>query len=306
MGNNNLNRAKKAKNDEFYTQLSDIEKELQHYKEHFKGKKIYLNADNYKESMFWKYFSLSFDHLGLESLTATHFSNSERVNKAVLTKDGLVIEELKQNGDFRSQESIDILKESDIVVSNTPFSLFREYIAQLMKYDKKFLVIGNMNAITYKETFGFIKENRLWLGISAPKIFTVPEHYEVTKNIFIDEDGIKKAKFGNILWFTNLEHKIRNEEVLLYKEYNEVDYPKYDNYDAINVDKVKDIPKDYYKEVGVPITFLSKYNPNQFEILGDSRYITGGDKANDINYINGKLLYRRIIMKRKDTNEVFM
>lgn len=262
--NSNLHAAKTAKNDEFYTQLVDIENELKHYKDHFKGKVVYCNCDDAEESNFFKYFSLNFEHLGLKKLITSCYNENGRGRYLVYEgdkngnnvpdADEIGVFEFEGNGDFRSAESIKLLKEADIVVTNPPFSLFREYIAQLMEYSKKFLVIGNMNAITYKEIFPLIKENKLWLGYNYCKEFIMP-------------NGEIKS-FGNINWYTNLEHDKRNEEIILYRTYNETDYPKYDNYDAINVNKVKDIPCDYDGVMGVPITFLDKYNPNQFEIVG--------------------------------------
>lgn len=278
----NLRDAKKNKNDEFYTQLVDIEKELKHYKNHFKDKVVYLNCDDPTESNFWKYFALNFEFLGLKKLIATHYHNENPTYKLELFEyyKEPVKTNLQQNGDFRSDESIELLKESDIVVTNPPFSLFREYIAQLVEYDKKFIVIGSMNAITYKECFKLIKENKIWLGNNAVKEFMQP-------------NGEMK-KFGNILWYTNLTHEKRNETIILWKEYNEKDYPKYDNYDAINVDKVNEIPKDYEGEMGVPITFLGKFNPKQFEIV---KFRKGDDNKDLI--INGKTPYFRMIIRRR-------
>ena len=260
--NSNLHAAKKAANDEFYTKLSDIENELKHYKDHFKGKVIFCNCDDPEESNFWKYFQLNFEFLGLKKLISTHFDDEKPSYKLELvgdidgdgrvTKGDIIKTPLKQNGDFRSPECVDILQEADIVVTNPPFSIIREYIAQLVEYNKKFIFIGPQNIITYKEVFPLIKDNKLWLGYTHPKEFITPGSTQ---------------KFGNISWFTNLETKKRTEDLLLFRTYNEKDYPKYDNYDAINVDKVKDIPMDYYGVMGVPITFLDSYNPNQFEII---------------------------------------
>ncbi len=320
--NTNLHKAKEAKNDEFYTQLSDIEKELNHYKDHFKGKVVYCNCDDCFESNFFKYFALNFKHLGLKKLITTCYSPSpvahkevnlfnfdepteEEVSKAykieieekdIPTTDGWTLQNveeltrkhatlLKGDGDFRSEECIALLKESDIVVTNPPFSLFREYVAQLVEYGKKFLIIGSMNAITYKEIFPLIKDNKLWLGYNYVKEFINPK------------GDIKK--FGNILWYTNLDIKKRHEDLIIFKNYNEKDYPKYDNYDAINVDKVSDIPCDYDGIMGVPITFLDKFNPSQFNIVGLDRYtapkecLVGGRVA-----INGTPCYARILIKK--------
>ena len=316
MQNKSLREAKKAKNDDFYTNISDIEKEIKHYKEHLKGKIIYCNCDDPTVSNFFKYFCLNFRELGIKKLITTCYKNQNRdqfskndVDKAIYleyngTKNSngvpdinkeLKVKNLKGDGDFRSKECINLLKKSDIITTNEPFSLLREYVAQLMKYRKKFIIIGNMNAITYKEMFKLIKENKMWLGYTSPKEFRQP-------------DGSIK-KFGNINWYTNLEIKKRNEPLILYKKYNVKDYQKYDNYDAIEIKKTKDIPIDYKGVMGVPITFLNKYNPKQFEILGMSssagyrKEIVGipflGDKdARPL--IKGKNVYARIFIKNKE------
>jgi hypothetical protein len=212
---------------------------------------------------------------------------------------------LKENGDFRSEECIELLKEADIVVTNPPFSLFREYVSQLMEHGKKFLIIGNQNALTYKETFSLIKDNKIWLGVDngGTKWFQVPDHYDIKTEtrIKIDENGIKYFSMGSIMWFTNLDHKKRHENLILYKQYNQTDYPKYDNYDIINIDKYMDIPLDYNGIMGVPITFADKYNPDQFEIVGianSARWIG----LECFTILHGKKLYNRILIKRK-TNE---
>ena len=302
----NLTKAKSEKNDEFYTQLSDIENEVKHYKGHFKGKTIFLNCDDPEKSMFWKYFQLNFNHLGLKKLIATHFESSKPSYKLTmehdLNGDGVMDEHdivktpLKQNGDFRSDESIELLKECDIVVTNPPFSLFREYIAQLMEYDKKFLVVGTVNAVTYKEIFPLIKNNKLWAGVNFNKTmeFMMPDTYIVTKNGRTDELGNKYGRVPAIAWYTNLDIKKRHEDVLLHKKYTPEEYPKYDNYEAINVNKVVDIPLDYTGEVGVPITFLNVFNPSQFELV---KFRKGNDNKDLV--INGKTPYFRIIIKRK-------
>ncbi len=291
--NTNLNKAKTAKNDEFYTQLSDIEKELGHYKEHFKDKIVFCNCDDPEESNFWFYFAQNFQFLGLKKLISTHYETDKPSYKLEIVKDvnadgkinnlDVIKTPLTQNGDFRSNECIELLKECDIVVTNPPFSLFREFVTQLVEYDKKFLIIGNKNAINYKETFKLVKLDKLWLGRTFPKRFAQP-------------DGSIK-QFGNIGWFTNIDVKKRHEDLILFRNYTPEKYPKYDNYDAINVDKTVDIPHDYAGVMGVPITFLDKYNPEQFEILGDGRYITG--ECNDINIVNGVLKYRRIMIRNK-------
>lgn len=262
----NLSIAKAIKNDEFYTRIEDIEKEIKFYREHFKNKVVFCNCDDPEWSNFWRFFSTNFEFLGLKKLISTHYVENGSSYRLELKKDingdgiingeDLVKTKLKEDGDFRSKESIEILKEADIIVSNPPFSLFREYIDLLMKNKKQFLIIGSQNAITYKEFFPLLKENKVWLGNTAAKTFKQP-------------DGTEKH-FGNICWFTNLLHKKRSEEILLFKTYqgNEEDYPKYDNYDAIEVSKVKNIPIDYKGVMGVPITFLDKHNIDQFDIVG--------------------------------------
>lgn len=307
--NGSLHAAKREKNDEFFTQLTDIEKELRHYKRQLQGKVVFCNCDDPEWSNFWKYFTLNFEHLGLAKVVSTHYargSSSYKLEYFGAGKD-IVTTPLEGDGDFRSPECVEILKEADLVVTNPPFSLFREYVTQLMEHDKRFLIIGSNNAITYKETFKFIKENRLWLGTTAPKDFAQP-------------DGTIK-KFGNIGWFTNLEHKKRNEELVLFRTYagNEGQYPKYDNYDAIEVSKVSDIPCDYEGAMGVPITFLDKFNPGQFQVIGlandkrviDDAFVQGAETYLDEQHKkfvgmvlaeNGKLraTYARIIIKRKN------
>lgn len=321
MANKNLNQAKNAKKDEFYTQLVDIENELKHYKEHFKDKVVLCNCDDPRVSNFFHYFSYNFEKLGLKKLITTCYKNQERDlfsqndseraiwleyngdknNNRVPDPDEIGINYFEGDGDFRSKECIELLKQADIVVTNPPFSLFREYVAQLIEYDKKFVIIGNQNAITYKECFELIKGNKMWLGstLSFAK-FKVPDYYEERSNRFwIDETGQKWRSFGNICWFTNLDIQKRHENLILYKTYNPDDYPKYDNYDAINVDKTSDIPADYNGAMGVPITFLDKYNPEQFEIIGilnhgcDSEY----DLAKPI--LNGKEKFSRILIRRR-------
>ena len=291
--NENLHKAKSAKNDEFYTQLSDIEKEMVHYKQHFNGKTVYCNCDDARESNFFKYFSLNFEFLGLKKLITTGFKADGKGVALIYEGDKngnrnpdseeITVKQLNGNGDFRSAECVEFLKEADIVVTNPPFSLFREYIAQLMKYGKKFLVIGSQNAITYKEVFPLIKNNELWLGTKYVKEFIQPN------------GEIKK--FGNICWFTNLDHAKRNRPIDLYKHYSN-EYKHYDNYDAIEVGKVCEIPMDYDGVMGVPITFLDKYCPDQFEIVGLDRYIDGNKFPNKRMFINGKEQYARILIKR--------
>lgn len=313
-GNALLTKAAKAKQDEFYTQLSDIEKELKNYKEHFRDKVIFCNCDDPETSNFWKYFELNFTQLRLKKLIATHYETKKPSYKLELVRDvngdgnidrlDIIKTGLKQNGDFRNPECVDLLKEADIVVTNPPFSLFREYIAQLMEYDKKFIIIGNLNAVTYKETFPLLKENKMWLGQSihsGDREFRVPDSYPLQATGFrIDAEGNKYIRVKGVRWFTNFDYTTRHEELILYRRYNEEDYPKYDNYDAINVDKTKDIPCDYYEVMGVPITFMDKYNPDQFEILGNlGSYAPDGYSLSGGIYIDGKKIFKRILIKRK-------
>lgn len=292
MANSNLTAAKKAKNDEFYTQISDIENELKHYKDHFQNKIVYCNCDDPIESNFCRFFILKFADYGLKKLICTAYKTKGHGKvyscEGDITKDGvinesdLIVRDLECNGDFRSPECIAFLKEADIVVTNPPFSLFREYIAQLIEYDKKFLVIGPDNAITYKEIFPLIKDNKLWVGCNKVKLFTQP-------------NGETKS-FGNIGWFTNITHKKRKEKLTLYKKYNATDFPKYDNYDAINVDKVTDIPEDYNGVMGVPITFLDKYCPEQFEILECHEPATSLEKLKQLSKFK-EYKSRQIVVK---------
>ena len=290
--NKNLHQAKNAKKDEFYTQLPDIENELKHYRHHFKNKVVYCNCDDPRMSNFFHYFSYNFEDLGLKKLITTCYQNQNRdlfsshdSERAIYLEyhgdqnknrvpdiNEIGVQYLKGDGDFRSAESIELLKQADIVVTNPPFSLFREYVAQLIAYDKQFVIIGNMNAITYKEVFPLIKENKLWFGPSihsGDREFGVPFDYPLkAAGNRIDENGNKFIRVKGVRWFTNLDHNKRHEDLILYKPYTPEEYPKYDNYDAINVDKTKEIPMDYPGVMGVPITFLDKYNPEQFEILG--------------------------------------
>ena len=316
MANANLSNAKRAKNDEFYTQLSDIENELKHYKSHFAGKVVYCNCDDARKSNFFRFFQKKFNDYGLKKLITTSYN--ENGHGSVLVYEGdtngngklddnkIKVSDLKGNGDFRSEECIELLKEADIVVTNPPFSLFREFIATLVQYDKKFLVIGNNNAITYKEIFPLIKENKLWLGFSDNKTmeFVMPDSYE--KYNYIDKKGRKIGKVPAISWFTNLEHSKRNDEIILYKKYTSEEFPKYDNYDAIEVSRVCEIPKDYNGVMGVPITFLGKYNPSQFEIVGltsSSKECTYGlllsENQSTRAKINSKYIYARLLIKKK-------
>ena len=303
MSNTNLKTAKKNKNDEFYTLMEDIEKEMRYYKDFFKGKVVYCNCDDARESNFFKYFSLNFEFLGLKKLITTGYKadgkgvvlvyEGDKNGNRRVDNEEIIVNELNGDGDFRSEECIEYLKECDVVVTNPPFSLFRQYVKQLMDYGKKFIIIGNQNAITYKEIFPYIKNNQLWLGMNFVKSFEKPNG--------------DIQKFGNISWFTNIENKRRNEEIDLYKKYSFEDYPKYDNYDAIEVSRVDEIPMDYDGVMGVPITFLYKYNPTQFEIIGMSasagynKDIVGipfiGEKDARC-LINGKNVYARILIRK--------
>ena len=312
MANKNLNAAKVAKKDEFYTQLSDIERELQHYWQHFSGKVVLCNCDDPYESNFFKYFALRFNQLGLKKLICTCYNGSPVTgNELAIHFDGFDDDEPKKiaykveitevkdengdgavdlsdvqyllkndknvlsilkTGDFRSQECIELLKEADIVVTNPPFSLFREYIGQLMKYQKKFLIIGNMNSITCKEIFPYVQNNKMWIGpsiSSGDRKFYVPDDYPLNAaGCGVDSDGKRFIRVKGVRWFTNLDHNKRHEDLDLVCRYSEDEYPTFDNFDAIEVGKTSDIPYDYDGIMGVPITFLDKYNPDQFEILG--------------------------------------
>ncbi len=286
--NENLKKAKRQKKDEFYTQLSDIENELRHYTEHLFGKVVYCNCDDPRVSNFFHYFSYNFERLGLKRLVAACYRNQERdmfsrhdSERAIWleykgnAQGGRVpdvrdigIREFTGDGDFRSAECIELLKQADIVVTNPPFSLFREYVAQLIEYDKNFLIIGNQNAITYKEIFPLIKRKRMWLGYGFKGGAThfIAPNYEDYAAAGDHREGM--VRVSGVVWFTNLDHKKRHEDLILYKRYSPEEYPTYDNYDAINVDKTADIPIDWNGAMGVPITFLDKHNPEQFEIIG--------------------------------------
>ncbi|MFA5109398.1 MAG: adenine-specific methyltransferase EcoRI family protein [Patescibacteria group bacterium] len=339
--NTNLHKANKAKKDEFYTQLIDVEKELKHYKEQFRNKVVYCNCDDPFESNFFKYFASNFNALGLKKLIATSYKPSPIANtqlglfgddktltkskgrlKATANKliinevsdldgDGAfdlrdIAEQLKANknnewsplkgdGDFRSEESIELLKQADIIVTNPPFSLFIEYIVQLAEYDKKFLIIGNTNAITYKEVFKLIKDNNLRTGytnFNVGMFFEVPNDWEQYHHI--DGSGKKIARVSTSCWFTNLEVEKHKQDIVLYKKYNQENYHKYDNYNGIEVSKVQEIPMDYEGAMGVPITFVDKYNPDQFEIIKFRK----GDDEKDLS-INGKCPYFRILIKNR-------
>ena len=308
--NSNLHKAKTEKNDEFYTQLTDVAKELMHYKEHFKGKTVFCNCDDPTWSAFWKYFHLNFEQLGLKKLISTHYDRYEPTYKMEYTGGNDndieigVKTPLEGNGDFRNAECIELLKEADIVVTNPPFSLFREYVAQLMEYDKKFIMGGNNNAITYKEFFPLLKDNKVWLGYIANQtcVFRLADEYNKWDEKITEQmnDGHKYGKCPAISVFTNLDIQKRHEKLILWKNYTPEEYPKYDNYDAINVDKVTDIPVDYDGVMGVPITFLDKYNPEQFEIVGLDRYVEDNPNYGHRFKVNNKETYARILIRRKD------
>lgn len=320
--------ARNNKKDEFYSQLSDIERELKHYKPHFKDKIVYCNCDDPRVSNFFHYFSYNFEHLGLKKLIATCYKNQDmdlfstneseqavyleytgdKNGNKVPDANEIGVKPLQGDGDFRSQESIELLKQADIVVTNPPFSLFREYVAQLIEYDKKFLIIGNINAISYKEIFKLIKENKAWLGVNMGRGisgFIVPKHYELYgSEARIDDDGNRIISTNNCLWLTNLDIDKRYLDLILHKKYNPEEYPTYENYDAINVDKTKDIPFDYAGEMGVPITFLDKYNPNQFEIIDiNPHFFTivekGLPKPSQLKITGQKDPFARILIKNK-------
>ncbi len=347
MARKDLAQAKDAKKDEFYTQLVDIEKELRNYKPYFKDKVVFCNCDDPYESNFFKYFALNFNQLGLRKLISTCYNGSPVSGNELLLDFGTTVDDpkkvaykveitevtdangdgainladiqylmqnnknvisiLKGNGDFRSTECIELLKQADIIVTNPPFSLFREYIAQLIEYQKKFLVIGNQNAITYKEIFPLLQTNQMWLGAKAGDMaFMVPNYYEPrATRYWQDERGQKWRSLGTICWFTNLDLAKRHEDIVLYRKYSEESYPHYDNYSAIEVKKVSDIPCDYNGVMGVPITFMDKYNPDQFEIIGmgedngtghSGGVWNGGSKS---CLINGKAVFKRIFIRRR-------
>ncbi len=324
MANKNLNQAKNAKKDEFYTQLVDIENELRHYREHFRGKTVLCNCDDPRVSNFFHYFSYNFEQLGLKKLITTCYKNQERdlfsqhnSERAIWLEytgdhngnripdpEEIGINYLQGDGDFRSAECIELLKQADIVVTNPPFSLFREYINLLIKYNKKFLIIGNINAISYKETFQLFKEGKVWLGASihsGDREFGVPEDYPLQAAGWrLDEYGRKYIRVKGVRWFTNLDYKERHENLILYKQYTPAEYPKYDNYDAINVNKTTDIPINYTGIIGVPITFLDKFNPDQFKIIGNELDL---NIEKGRGYINGKRMYSRIFIQHKQIRD---
>ena len=318
--NENLHKAKTAKNDEFYTQLSDIEKEMVHYRQHFNGKTVYCNCDDARESNFFKYFSKNFEFLGLKKLITTGYKADGKGVALIYEGDKngnrnpddeeITVKQLNGNGDFRSEECVEFLKEADIVVTNPPFSLFREYIAQLLEYNKKFIIMGNGNAITYKDFFPYIKNNEIWLGytlfVGKMPYFQVPLDTDISKGNYYYENGKLFKQVNSICWFTNLDHDKRHRPIDLYKHYSN-EYKHYDNYDAIEVGKVCDIPMNYDGVMGVPITFLDKYCPEQFEIVDAREYGLTDRQKNKSTYlikdadgsIDGKATYVRIAIRHR-------
>nr|WP_308612318.1 adenine-specific methyltransferase EcoRI family protein [uncultured Dialister sp.] len=338
-----LHNARLAKKDEFYTQLADIEKEMCHYTEHFKDKVVFCNCDDPFESNFFKYFAMNFNFLHLKKLICTCYSGSpiegkelnlfaeepeplptRKPYKLVLTEvkdmnhdgaldiedikelirqDGNILTELKGNGDFRSEECKRLMKVSDIVCTNPPFSLFREYVAQLIDMGKKFIIIGNQNAITYKEIFPLIVENKIWYGASIHshgRDFQVPDDYPMNAYEYrVDAQGRKFINVSGVRWFTNLDYPQRHEKLILFKHYTPEEYPTYDNSDIINVNKTSDIPCDYEEIMGVPISFFDKYNPEQFEILGIANSARWIGNIPCYTIIKGKKIYNRLLIRRK-------
>jgi hypothetical protein len=328
--NRSLHAAKATKQDEFYTQLSDIEKELRHYTKHFKGKTVLCNCDDPKVSNFFHYFSHNFEKLRLKKLITTCYKNcdadlfsrntaesgvyleydGDKNDNRVPDPDEIGIHNLKGDGDFRSAECVKLLDQADIVVTNPPFSLFREFVEQLVAKKKKFVIIGNQNAISYKEVFGLIKENKMWVGYTHPVAFEVPDHYAMRQvRSWRDEAGRNWRSLGNACWFTNLDIKKRHEELITVKQYDPEAYPDYDNYNAIEVSRYKDIPGDYEGVMGVPVTFLDYYNPDQFEIVGSDYEVKQGVLPqlakrtwlgkNDRGYVGGKRLFARILIRKR-------
>ncbi|HHN3503350.1 TPA: adenine-specific methyltransferase EcoRI family protein [Legionella pneumophila] len=326
--NNGLNLARSAKKDEFYTQLKDIEKELKHYKPHFKDKTVFCNCDDPDESNFWRYFEMNFENLGLKKLISTHYHESRPTYKQELFIDEVgerrfIRTDLEQNGDFRSPESVAVLKESDICVTNPPFSLFREFIAQLIELDKQFLVIGSINSVTTKEIFPLIKDKKLWIGQSirsGDREFRVPDDYPLQAAGYrVDDQGNKYIRVKGVRWFTNMDYPERHKNIELSCKYNDdpSKYPIYENFNAIEVGKVKDIPIDYNGIMGVPITFLDKYSPDQFEIVmlanGNARTNVSFKVLSEVGYrphpcdkggvgiINGRRVYARVLIRRNNS-----
>ena len=316
--NANLHKAKNAKNDEFYTQLTDVSKEMMYYKEHFKDKIVFCNCDDPAWSAFWEYFHLNFAELGLKKLISTYYDKTKPTYKMEYSGGddndikASVKTPLEGNGDFRNKECLDLLDECDIVVTNPPFSLFREYVAVLMEHKKKFIILGNMNALTYKEIFSLIRDNQLWYGASihsGDRKFYVPDNYPLeAAGCGVDEDGKRYIRVKGVRWYTNMDYSGRHEELKLWKTYNESDFPKYENYDAINVNKYSEIPVDYNGVMGVPITILDFYCPEQFDILGISaswdetdimKCLKLSETHRHAPIMNGKEVYRRIFIRKK-------
>lgn len=362
-----LAAAKLDKKDEFYTQLTDIEKEMRYYRKHFKDKTILCNCDDPFESNFFKYFVLNFNRLGLKKLIATCYAGSPIANqqlslfdvigttdentnkpyKAIVTKvydktgDGGVdmfdvaelfrtgeneLTELKGDGDFRSEECLELLREADIVVTNPPFSLFREYVNTLIDNNKQFIIIGNVNAIAYKEIFPLLKDDKMWIGASihsGDRAFYVPDDYPMkASGCGVDEDGRRFIRVKGVRWYTNLDMKLRHDELILVRKYNPEEYPRYENFDAIEVSKTADIPCDYSGVMGVPITFMDKYCPDQFKIIGlgitdlgksigvgdyDRKYKTPASRDGTLYYVKdgkGVVPYARVLIQNKHPEEV--
>ena len=323
--NLNLRKASTAKKDEFYTQLSDIESELKHYKKHFVDKVVYCNCDDPRVSNFFHYFSHNFEKLGLKKLITTCYKSQsmdlfsenkseeaiyleyegDKNGNMVPDPDEIGIKKLKSDGDFRSKESIALLTQADIVVTNPPFSLFREYVAQLIEYDKKFIIVGHQNAISYKEIFKLIKEDKMWLGygFKGGAAHFINKHYEDYATAGNHQEGM--IRVSGVTWFTNLDISKRHEDLILYKNYNPKEYPKFDHFDAIYIDKTNEIAIDYKGAIGVPITFLNKYSPEQFEIIdGLNRYSildgpTPETQGKYLSQVNGNPIYVRIVIKNK-------
>lgn len=324
--NTGLHSAKRNKKDEFYTQIADIEREMRHYRSHFKNKTVYCNCDDPYVSAFFEYFTKNFEFLGLKKLITTCY-RSQRIDlfsqndSEVATKleymggapnslpkpDDIGVTSLKGDGDFRSQECIEILKEADIVVTNPPFSLFSEYVSQLASFNKKFIIIGHQNAITYKDVFPVIKENKMWMGYGFKRNMAhfIAPHYEDTASDADHREGM--IRVSGVVWYTSLDHSKRHEEMILVQRYhgNETDYPYYDNYEAIEVSKTLNIPLDYEGVMGVPITFLTKYNPDQFEIIGCS-YSYGepiGYHKKGAGFgvsVDDKQIYKRLFIRNRN------
>lgn len=318
--NSNMNKSKNDKNNEFYTLLDTIEKEMKYYKNQFKDKIIYCNCDDARESNFFKYFSMNFEHLGLKKLISTSYNEYGKGTILIYEGDkngNNIVEELNGNGDFRSKECLQILQDADIIVTNPPFSLFREYMKVLMDFNKKFIILGNINAITYKDIFVHLKNGRLWYGRSlngSKCTFRVPMDFQ-NKWTYV-ENGINYCPINNTIWFTNIENNKYVDTISLIKEYNDIDYPIYDNYNAINVNKIKDIPYDYDGVIGVPITILNylcsdgllhfdtpitkkklmqEYSPTLYKLIGNE-YDLNIEKGR--GYINGKRMYGRLFIQR--------